>query len=143
MAAFRKLRNGDTADNTLVFGVVDSVKKLFDAARIEAGLPHIRFHDLRHTAGTFLAHGGMNIALVAEILAKHNIAAIIGFHTNVQRLAISDRETRSHDEAFDALSLAGEDAIKNRQGSGNVGGLKADTLVISRNCHTETVSGVK
>jgi integrase len=53
VAAFRKLRNGDTADNTLVFGVVDSVKKLFDAARIEAGLPHIRFHDLRHTAGTF------------------------------------------------------------------------------------------
>jgi integrase len=27
-----------------------------------------RFHDLRDTAGTFLAHGGMNIALVAEIL---------------------------------------------------------------------------
>jgi hypothetical protein len=143
VAAFRKLRNGDTADNTLVFGVVDSLKKSFDAARIEAGLPHIRFHDLRHTAGTFLAHGGMNIALVAEILAKNNIAAIIGFHTNVQRSAISDRETRSHDEAFDALSLAGEDAIKNRQGSGNVGGLKADRLVISRNCHTETVSGVK
>ena len=68
VAAFRKLRTGETADNTLVFGVVDSVKKSFDAARIEAGLPHIRFHDLRHTAGTFLAHGGMNIALVAEIL---------------------------------------------------------------------------
>jgi integrase len=68
VAAFRRLKNGDTADNTLVFGVVDSVKKSFDAARIEAGLPHIRFHDLRHTAGTFLAHGGMNIALVAEIL---------------------------------------------------------------------------
>jgi integrase len=68
VAAFRKLRTGKTADNTLVFGVVDSVKKSFDAARIEAGIPHIRFHDLRHTAGTFLAHGGMNIALVAEIL---------------------------------------------------------------------------
>ncbi len=68
VAAFRMLRTGGTADNTLVFGVVDSVKKSFDAARIEAGLAHIRFHDLRHTAGTFLAHGGMNIALVAEIL---------------------------------------------------------------------------
>ena len=68
VAAFRRLRTGETADNTLVFGVVDSVKKSFDAARIQAGLPHIRFHDLRHTAGTFLAHGGMNIGLVAEIL---------------------------------------------------------------------------
>jgi integrase len=68
VAAFRRLRTGETADNTLVFGVVDSVKKSFDAARTQAGLSHIRFHDLRHTAGTFLAHGGMNIALVAEIL---------------------------------------------------------------------------
>ena len=68
VAAFRKLRTGETADTTLVFGVVNNVKKSFDAARIEAGVPQIRFHDLRHTAGTFLAHGGMNIALVAEIL---------------------------------------------------------------------------
>lgn len=68
VAAFRKLRTGETADNTLVFGIVDNVKRSFDAARVEAGLPQIRFHDLRHTAGTFLAHGGMNIALVAEIL---------------------------------------------------------------------------
>jgi len=68
VAAFRKLRTGKTADNTLVFGVVDNVKKSFDAARAEASLPHIRFHDLRHTAGTLLAQGGMNIALVGEIL---------------------------------------------------------------------------
>jgi integrase len=68
VAAFRKLRTGEATDNTLVFGIVDSIKKSFDAARIEAGLAHIRFHDLRHTAGTFLAQGGMNIGLVAEIL---------------------------------------------------------------------------
>ena len=36
VAAFRRLRTGETADNTLVFGVVDSVKKSFDAARIQA-----------------------------------------------------------------------------------------------------------
>lgn len=68
VAAFRRLRTGETTDNTLVFGIANNVKKSFNAARVEAGLPHIRFHDLRHTAGTFLAHGGMNIALVAEIL---------------------------------------------------------------------------
>jgi len=68
VSTFRKLRTGEIADNTLVFGVVNNVKKSFDAARIEAALPHIRFHDLRHTAGTFLAQGGMNIALVGEIL---------------------------------------------------------------------------
>lgn len=33
VAAFRKLRTGETADSTLVCGVVDNVKKSFDAAQ--------------------------------------------------------------------------------------------------------------
>lgn len=67
-SAFRKLRTGETADQTVVFGVVDNVKRSFEAVRKQAGLPHIRFRDLRHTAASRLAQAGMNIALVGEIL---------------------------------------------------------------------------
>lgn len=67
-AAFRKFQTGEKADQTLVFGVVDNFKRSFEAVRKEAGLPHIRFHDLRHTAVSRLAQAGMNIALVGEIL---------------------------------------------------------------------------
>ena len=36
----------------LVFGIVDNVKRSFTAARGDAGLNDVRFHDLRHTAAT-------------------------------------------------------------------------------------------
>lgn len=67
-SAFRKLKNGKYPDSTLVFGIVSNVKRSFDEARKNAGISHIHFHDLRHTAGTRLTKGGMSIALVSEIL---------------------------------------------------------------------------
>ncbi len=42
------------------------------------------------------------------------------------KLAISDRETRSHDEAFDALSLAAEEAIKTDKAQKMLEDLEAD-----------------
>jgi integrase len=37
-----------------VFGITDTVKRSFTAVRTNAGLKHLRFHDLRHTAATRL-----------------------------------------------------------------------------------------
>lgn len=51
-----------------MFGIVSNTKKSFDAVRREAGLPHVHFHDLRHTTGTRLSKAGMSTALVGEIL---------------------------------------------------------------------------
>ena len=65
---FRKLKNGELPDQTLVFGIVTNIKRSFDGARVDAGLPELHFHDLRHTAGTRLSAGGMSTALVGEIL---------------------------------------------------------------------------
>ena len=42
------------------------------------------------------------------------------------KLGISGRETRSHDEAFDALSLAAEEAIKTDKAQEMLEGLEAD-----------------
>ncbi|HEX8252939.1 MAG TPA: tyrosine-type recombinase/integrase [Thermoanaerobaculia bacterium] len=46
-------RTGDE----LVFGIMSNVKRSFVAARAEAGIPEVRFHDLRHTAATRLCQG--------------------------------------------------------------------------------------
>lgn len=39
-------------DRALVFGVRKTLQRSWEAARDEAGLVHVRFHDLRHTAAT-------------------------------------------------------------------------------------------
>jgi integrase len=41
----------------LVFGVMTNVKRSFVTSRTEAGIPEVRFHDLRHTAATRLCQG--------------------------------------------------------------------------------------
>lgn len=51
-----------------VFGVTDNVKRSFEAARNEAGLTDVRFHDLRHTAATRLVGGHMPLSEVGRIL---------------------------------------------------------------------------
>lgn len=51
-----------------VFGITDNVKRSFNAARKEAGLLDVRFHDLRHTAATRLVGGHMPLSEVGRIL---------------------------------------------------------------------------
>lgn len=65
-SAFRRLKSGERPDDKLVFGIVSNIKRSFDGARIDAGLPELHFHDLRHTTGTRLSAGGMSTALVGE-----------------------------------------------------------------------------
>jgi integrase len=57
---------GDPA--VLVFGVVDTVKKAFGSARKAAGLPDLRFHDLRHTAATRLVTANVPLQEVGRVL---------------------------------------------------------------------------
>lgn len=52
----------------LVFGFSDNVKKSFASAREDAGLPDVRFHDLRHTAATRLVGAHLPLAEVGRIL---------------------------------------------------------------------------
>jgi integrase len=51
-----------------VFGIVSNVKRSFTAARNAAGLPHVRFHDLRHTHATRLVALHLPLAEVGRVL---------------------------------------------------------------------------
>lgn len=53
---------------TRVFGIVDNVKRSWTAARAEAGLQDVRFHDLRHTAATRMVGGHMPLSEVGRVL---------------------------------------------------------------------------
>ncbi|HJX91130.1 MAG TPA: site-specific integrase [Pyrinomonadaceae bacterium] len=58
-------------DELSVFGVGE-VKHSFNAARHEAKLDHLHFHDLRHVAATRLAESGMNSTFIGQILGHSN-----------------------------------------------------------------------
>jgi integrase len=42
--------------------------KQFLAARKKAGMPHLRFHDLRHTCASWLINEGVDLYVVGKIL---------------------------------------------------------------------------
>lgn len=51
-----------------VFGIVNNVKRSFTTARNTAGLPDVRFHDLRHTHATRLVGAHIPLSEVGRVL---------------------------------------------------------------------------
>jgi integrase len=49
----------------------------------EAGLPVIRFHDLRHTAATLLLSAGVNVKLISEMLGHADITTTLRTYSHV------------------------------------------------------------
>ncbi|MBA3823346.1 MAG: site-specific integrase [Ktedonobacterales bacterium] len=49
----------------------------------KAGLPQIRFHDLRHTVATLLLQRGINAKVVSEMLGHSNISITLGIYAHV------------------------------------------------------------
>lgn len=49
------------------------IRSKWNKAKKRAGLPGLRFHDLRHTAATLMVSGGIDISTVSRILGHTNI----------------------------------------------------------------------
>jgi integrase len=52
----------------------DELRREFERARAAAGLPHVRFHDLRHTYASWLVQSGANMKAVKELLGHTTMA---------------------------------------------------------------------
>ncbi len=48
-----------------------------------AGLPRVRFHDLRHTAATLLLERGINPKVVSEMLGHSHVSVTLGIYSHV------------------------------------------------------------
>jgi integrase len=56
---------------------------LFTRILVKAGLPHMRFHDLRHTAATLLLGRGINPKIVSEMLGHSQISITLEIYSHV------------------------------------------------------------
>jgi len=81
-------KTGIKPDEDLVFGITSNVQRSWQAAREDAGLQHLRFHDLRHTAATRLARK-MQLALVGQVLG-HTDPKTTRRYVNSTRQTIND-----------------------------------------------------
>jgi len=48
-----------------------------------AGLPRIRFHDLRHTAATLLLAQGINVKVISEMLGHADVSITLRVYAHV------------------------------------------------------------
>jgi integrase len=48
-----------------------------------AGLPRIRFHDLRHTAATLLLGHGVHLKIVSEMLGHSQVSITLDLYSHV------------------------------------------------------------
>jgi integrase len=61
----------------------DRVTRTFTRLSEEAGLPHIRLHDLRHTWATLALRNGVQPKVVQERLGHANISTTLNTHSHV------------------------------------------------------------
>jgi integrase len=103
-----RLWESSTEDpGSLVFGIKNTFKKSFLAARKEAGIQDLRFHDLRHTAITRMIEAGMQPAEVMRV-SGHTTPAMMWRYLN----AHADTARRAAD-ALDLLRLSKAEGNQN------------------------------
>jgi integrase len=89
---------------TMTGGPLDagSVGHAKDRALAAAGLPHVRTHDLCHTAATYLLSKGVHPKVVQELLGHSSIALTMNTYSHV--LPTLHREVADHMERLYAAS---------------------------------------
>lgn len=60
-----------------------NVSRHFDSALEKAGLPHLRFHDLRHTAATLLLKENVHVKIVQEMLGHSTVALTLDTYSHI------------------------------------------------------------
>lgn len=59
------------------------LRRSFSPLLKKAGLPHIRFHDLRHSAATLLLGKGVHPKIVSEMLGHSQIGITLDLYSHV------------------------------------------------------------
>ncbi len=85
----------------------------------KAGLPHIRFHDLRHTHATLLLKAGVHAKIVSERLGHANIGITLDTYSHVLP-GLQERAAERFDEMLEPRVIA-EDVSKMLANETNLG----------------------
>ena len=62
-----------------------NVTRYFQRALVDAGLPHQRFHDMRHACATLLLERGEDLAVVSKLLGHSNLSTTADVYAHLTR----------------------------------------------------------
>jgi integrase len=116
----QRLKQGDTWENLdLVFADLHGgyfnpnyLLRVFKKLLNEAGLAHMPFHDLRHSAATILLSMGVNIKVVQELLGHSNISITLGTYAHLFPSMLQEVVEKWDDE----FGVGGADAADEGKG---------------------------
>ncbi|MDB6013467.1 MAG: integrase family protein [Gammaproteobacteria bacterium] len=93
----------DEADASGLRGTIDADKLLRNTLRRalrKAGLPPLRFHDMRRLAGTFMSEAGVPPRRAQEILSHADVRTTLAIYTHAMK--------RKHDDSADRMAELAE-----------------------------------
>lgn len=70
----------------------EELRRAWDEAREKAKLPHIRFHDLRHTYASWLAQAGVSLVVIRDLLG-HSSLSVTSRYSHLQTSHLRDAVT--------------------------------------------------
>ena len=85
---------------------------MLDGLVKQAGLPHMRFHDLRHSAATIMLAMGIHPKVVQEILGHSSIAITMDLYSHVLPSVQQEAAGKVNDVLKDSLSHDVKDDVK-------------------------------
>jgi integrase len=104
----RRISADAWVERDLVFATVEgnyialtTLRRAFNSVLKKAGLPHMRFHDLRHSAATILLSWGIHPKVVQEILGHSQISMTLDVYSHVLP-AMQDDVRKRWDDDFGA-----------------------------------------
>lgn len=64
----------------------DNIQSSWEQVKEQAGIPDLRFHDLRHTFGTRLAHARVDLITIKELMGHESLDTTARYlHTSIER----------------------------------------------------------
>jgi integrase len=76
----------------------------FQAELVRAGLPRVRWHDLRHTTATFMLEAGEELGIVSRILGHSDISTTADVYAHLTRKMLGRAAARMEDVLGEAVT---------------------------------------
>ena len=78
------------------------IHKVWSRLRVDAGLPHLRIHDLRHQYASFLVNGGRTLYEVQQILG-HSDPSVTQRYAHLSSRSLQDAANSASDAIKGAI----------------------------------------